>query len=105
MPEYFICTELTMIQESLKMFRLDNGVYPTTQDWLYSLIKNPNKIKYPNYSKDGYLSTIVKDAWKSEIIYIKYDGDNFELLSLGTDKKIGGKDKSKDILFSKCIKY
>ncbi|WP_392389003.1 type II secretion system protein GspG, partial [Aliarcobacter butzleri] len=50
-----------------------------------------------NYFEDGKLP---KDAWDNEFIYILTD-NNFELISLGSDKKENTED---DIYFSKCNK-
>jgi general secretion pathway protein G len=44
-----------------------------------------------------------KDSWGREFIYINDDG-KVDLISLGADKKEGGKDEGKDIKMSECDK-
>ncbi len=52
------------INEALKMFKLDNGMYPDTKEGLKALVLNPNIDKYPNYSNTGYIDSIPKDPWR-----------------------------------------
>ena len=42
-----------------------------------------------------------KDTWKTPFIYVK-TADGFELISFAADRKEGGEEDSKDILFSEC---
>ena len=97
-----VCVNMKGNANALKMFKLDNGVYPTTEEGNSALISNPNVLKYPNYATDAYLDSLPKDAWRGKILYIKTK-EGFELISYGADKKEGGKDESADIYYSKCI--
>ena len=93
------------LSNSLKMFRLDNGVYPSTQEGLDALIKNPDSKKYPNYADDAYISGIILDGWKRPFRYNSYNnGKSFELISFGADGKYGGEDEDADIIFSPFMK-
>lgn len=99
-----VCINMKNIYNSmLDAFKIDNGMYPTTEEGLSLLIENSDEEKYPNYSSSGYLkdSKIPKDSWGSEFIYINDDG-SIELISLGADRKEGGKDESSDIKMSEC---
>lgn len=100
-----VCIQMKNVAEALKMFKLDNGVYPDTEESLDSLISNPDAEKYPNYSRKGYFEEgqMPKDPWKRDFIYIKSE-DGFELISLGADGKEGGSDEESDIKFSECQK-
>ena len=89
------------INEALKMFKLDNGMYPDTKEGLKALVLNPNIGKYPNYSNTGYIDSIPKDPWKKDYLYIKIDS-KYDLISFGADRKEGGDDEAKDVFFSKC---
>jgi len=93
-----VCVQMENIANALQMFKLSNGSYPDTSEGLEALIKNPDSQKYPNY-EPGYLQKLPSDPWKSKYIYIKTD-NGFDLISLGADKKEGGKDENKDIKFS-----
>jgi len=98
-----VCVQMKGVAETLKMFRLDNGVYPSTEEGLQALITNPSEEDYPSYAPSGYLEgkNIPKDSWKKEFIYIN-KGNDFDLISLGADRKEGGEDDASDIRFSEC---
>lgn len=98
-----VCVQMKTISESIKMFKIEQGNYPSTELGLQALVQNPDQEKYPNYPKNGYLDskTPPRDPWKNNYIYVLTD-TGFELISLGADGKEGGVDENKDIIFSKC---
>ncbi|MCF6330919.1 MAG: type II secretion system protein GspG [Sulfurimonas sp.] len=99
-----VCINMKNIYNTmLDSFKIDNGMYPSTEEGLLLLIKNTDEEKYPNYAKSGYLKDpkIPKDSWGSEFIYINDEG-SIELISLGADRKEGGKDEFSDIKMSEC---
>ena len=98
------CVQMKSIYNgALDMFKIDNGVYPSTEEGLKALTKNPDPQKYPNYSKSGYFkdNKLPKDSWGNNFIYINDDG-KIQLISLGADKKEGGKGETADIKLSEC---
>ncbi len=95
------CVEMKSIGESLKMFKLDNGAYPDTEEGLNALITNPDSDKYPNYARKPYIESLPKDSWSTHFIYIKND-NKYELISFASDRKEGGSDDNEDIFLSKC---
>ena len=98
-----VCLKMNDIGKRLDMFKLDNGVYPDTEEGLQALLSNPDPEKYPNYRVKPYLKKLPKDSWKTPFVYIK-KGDEFELVSFAADRKEGGEESNKDILFSECNK-
>ena len=99
-----VCVQMKSIYNgALDMFKVNNSMYPSTEEGLEALIKNPDEDKYPNYSTTGYFkdSKLPKDSWGNKFVYINIDG-SVELISLGADRKEGGKDESGDIKMSKC---
>jgi len=98
-----VCTQMSSIAQALKMFKLDNGTYPDTEEGLKALLSNPDADKYPNYSTQPYLEKLPKDSWRTPFVYIK-DGNSFDLISLGADRKEGGTGEAADIYYSKCQK-
>lgn len=98
-----VCVQMKGVAETLKMFKLDNGVYPTTEEGLEALLKNPDEERYPNYAASSYFEgkNLPKDSWGSPFIYIS-EGNDFDLISLGTDRKEGGEDEAADIRYSEC---
>ncbi len=98
------CTQMASIKQALKMFKLDNGSYPATDEGIEALVANPDADKYPNYSSSPYLEKVANDSWGTPLVYIK-DGSEFKIISFGSDKKEGAEDKDgKDIIFPDCQK-
>jgi len=98
-----VCLKMNDLQKRLDMFKLDNGIYPETEEGFAALTSNPDSDKYPNYRAKPYLKKLPKDSWKSPFVYIK-NGDSFEIISFAADRKEGGEESGKDILFSVCNK-
>jgi len=99
-----VCVQMKSIYNgALDMFKIDNSLYPSTEEGLKALTVNPDEEKYPNYSSSGYFkdSKIPKDSWGNKFAYIN-DDENIELISLGADRKEGGKDDKADIRMSEC---
>ncbi len=88
-----VCVQMKSIYDgALDMYKIKNSVYPSTEEGLKALTKDDT------YFKDGKMP---KDSWGQEFIYINNDGA-IDLISLGADKKEGGKDEGKDIKLSEC---
>lgn len=98
-----VCIQMKSLNESLKMFKIDNGEYPTTEEGLSALILNPDPDKYTLYAASGYIEgkNLPKDPWNKPYLYLNLDGA-VELISLGSDGKEGGEDEEKDHLLSEC---
>ena len=99
-----VCVQMKSIYNgALDMFKINNSMYPTTEEGLEALVKNPDPEKYSNYSSTGYFkdSKLPKDSWGSKFIYINNEG-SVELISFGADKKERGKDEAADIKMSEC---
>jgi len=99
-----VCVQMKSIYNgSLDMFKLNNSLYPSTQEGLEALSKNPDSEKYPNYSPSGYFKDgkIPKDSWGRNFIYLNNAGA-VEIISLGADGKEGGTNESADIKMSEC---
>jgi len=99
-----VCVQMKSIYNgALDMFKINNSMYPTTEEGLEALVANPDVEKYSNYSSTGYFkdSKLPLDSWGNKFIYINEEG-SVEIISLGADKKEGGKDESADIKMSEC---
>jgi len=96
------CIQMKSLKDALDNFKIQEGSYPTTQEGLQALVKNPNPQKYKNYPNGGFLgSKLPKDPWGSDYIYINNNG-SIEIISLGADKKEGGEGENRDIKLSEC---
>jgi len=98
-----VCLKMNDLKKRLDMFKLDNGVYPDTEEGFEALTSNPDADKYPNYRAKPYLKKLPKDSWKTPFVYLK-QGSEVEIISFAADRKEGGEESSADILFSNCNK-
>lgn len=93
--------DISAIETSLKLYHLDNGFYPTTEQGLMALIEKPTTEPIPlRWSENGYLDkrSIPKDPWGREYLYLSpgVNGD-YDILSYGADGVPGGEGKNQDI--------
>lgn len=98
-----VCVQMASLMNSLKTFKVHNGLYPTTQEGLNALIVNPDSEKYPSYPQSGFLDKekLPVDPWNNQYIYTNND-NILELISLGADKQEGGAGVAMDIYYSSC---
>ena len=93
--------QIKNLEMALKLFKLDNGYYPDTQQGLEALIEKPTVGRIPlKYRDGGYLEQkkIPPDPWGNPYIYLcpGLHGD-FDIISYGADGKEGGEGKDADI--------
>ena len=93
--------QIRNLETALKLYKLDNGSYPDTEQGLEALISKPATGNVPNkYREGGYLEQkkIPLDPWGNPYIYVSpgIHGD-FDILSYGSDGKDGGTGKDADI--------
>jgi len=98
-----VCLKMNDLKKRFDMFKLDNGNYPDTEEGFEALLSNPDSDKYPNYRVQPYLKALPKDSWKTPFVYVR-KGSEIEIISFAADKKEGGEENNKDILFSECNK-
>ena len=91
--------DIASISQALKLYRLDNGFYPSTEQGLAALVKKPTTEPVPNnWSGNGYIEKLPKDGWGRAYQY-ENPGSHAEidLYSLGVDGKVGGEGLAADI--------
>jgi general secretion pathway protein G len=91
--------DIKAIETALNLYRLDNDVYPSTEQGLEALVTKPTTGVIPkNWKEDGYLDKVPKDPWGNLYVYLS-PGVNkeFDLESYGTDGVDGGEGKDADI--------
>ena len=87
------------IETALQMYKLDNGVYPTTEQGLQALIMKPSLEPLPpNWKTGGYLEKLPNDPWGNPYLYLQ-PGRNGEIdvFSQGADGQPGGEGNDADI--------
>jgi general secretion pathway protein G len=99
-----VCIQMQSINDALKNFKLQNGMYPTTEEGIKALVSNPDEEKYKSYPNGGFLDgKEPHDPWKNPYIYTN-DESTIDILSLGADGKEGGSGEAADIAMSSCNK-
>ena len=94
--------DMMVIETALKMYKLDNGFYPTTEQGLGALISASDISPVPKkFRKSGYLDSYSEplDAWGNEYIY-RSPGEEereYEIISFGADGTEGGEGNNSDI--------
>jgi general secretion pathway protein G len=87
------------IETALKIYRLDNYVYPNTEQSLDALVEASTLDPEPrNFKSGGYLSEMPRDPWGRPYLYLS-PGENGEIdiYSLGADGVSGGEGQNADI--------
>ena len=85
------------IVQALKLYRLDNGFYPSTDQGLGALAQRPTPNPVPGNWK-SYLERVPKDPWGSDYQYLNpgVKGE-IDVFSLGADRARGGDGNAADI--------
>ena len=93
--------QMESMETALRLYKLDNGFYPSTEQGLQALIEAPTVGELPRaWRKGGYLEKgqVPKDPWGNEYVYLSpgLHGD-FDLVSYGTDGQPGGEEHNQDV--------
>jgi general secretion pathway protein G len=85
------------IVQALKLYRLDNGFYPSTDQGLGALVQKPGTQPVPGNWKP-YLDKLPRDPWQSDYQYLNpgVKGE-IDVFSLGADRARGGEGSAADI--------
>lgn len=93
--------QMESMETALRLYKLDNGVYPTTDQGLQALVEAPTAGDLPRaWRKGGYLEKgqVPRDPWGHEYVYLSpgLHGD-FDLTSYGADGQPGGEEQNQDV--------
>lgn len=94
-------TKIAQIESALEFFRMDNSRYPSTEQGLEALIREPSS-GVRNYPTGGYLKKKdgLMDAWSEPFQYLnpgQRNPSSFDVWSLGADGQPGGEGTDADI--------
>lgn len=87
------------IETALKIYRLDNYTYPTTEQGLAALVEPSTLAPEPrNFKQGGYLAEVPRDPWGRPYLYLS-PGEHGEvdIYTLGADGLSGGEGQNADI--------
>ena len=93
--------DINSIGQALKLYRLDNQGYPTTDQGLQALVAKPSAPPAPpNWKTGGYLDRLPKDPWGNEYKYLSpgvKNTNDVDVFSLGADGAPGGEGNDADV--------
>jgi general secretion pathway protein G len=96
--------QIRNLEGALQLYKLDNGVYPSTEQGLKALVEKPSVGVIPKKWKvGGYIQKLPEDPWGNPYKYLSpapqrgdFRGD-YEVISYGTDGEAGGEGVNADI--------
>jgi general secretion pathway protein G len=91
-------SDIRVLESSLELYKLDNFLYPSTEQGLEALVNKPSGEGTKNWREGGYIKKLNKDPWGNQYQY-SYPGSNgeFDVFSLGADAAAGGEGEAADI--------
>jgi general secretion pathway protein G len=91
---------IKQLESALKLYRADNGFYPTTDQGLEALVTPPATAPVPlRYNPEGYLDKVPTDPWGNHYIYLSpgIHSPDYDIESYGADGEDGGEGTFADI--------
>jgi general secretion pathway protein G len=94
--------DIQTLETALKLYKLDNAFYPTTEQGLMALVEKPTTGRIPiRWREGGYLEkgVLPRDPWGNDYLYLNpgvYNRD-FDLWSYGADGEEGGEGEDVDV--------
>jgi len=91
--------DVRALSNALSMYKLDNFSYPSTQQGLEALVKQPaGEPAASNWRKGGYIESLPSDPWGRPYQYLNPgEKAEFDVWTLGADGAPGGEGTSADI--------
>jgi general secretion pathway protein G len=94
--------QIRNLEQALKLFYVDNGFYPSTEQGLRALVEKPTIGRVtPKWREGGYLerSSVPKDPWGTDYVYISpgVRSKDYDIISHGADGQEGGEGKDADV--------
>lgn len=91
--------DIASLMQALKLYRLDNQRYPTTEQGLQALVTKPTTTPVPpNWKVGGYIERLPKDPWGQPYQYLNPGvRGEIDVFSFGADGVAGGEGNDADI--------
>lgn len=91
--------DIASLMQALRLYRLDNTRYPSTEQGMQALVSQPATAPLPtNWKTGGYVERLPKDPWGNPYQYLNpgLHGE-IDVLSFGADGAPGGEGNDADI--------
>ena len=92
-------SDVRALSSGLKLYKLDNFNFPSTDQGLEALVKQPGgDPAAKNWKKGGYIERLPADPWGNPYQYLS-PGEKmeFDLWSMGSDGAPGGQEVAADV--------
>jgi general secretion pathway protein G len=91
--------DIRTIISALKLYRLDSGTYPSTDQGLMALVQKPETGNIPrNWKSGGYLERLPVDPWQAQYQYLNPGiHGQIDIFSFGGDNAPGGEGTNADL--------
>jgi general secretion pathway protein G len=91
--------DVAAVMQALRLYRLDNLRYPTTEQGLQALVAKPVSAPLPpRWNAQGYLDRLPNDPWGFPLRYLNPgERGEIDVYSLGADNAPGGEGSDADI--------
>ncbi|PKG85481.1 type II secretion system protein GspG [Colwellia sp. 75C3] len=87
-------SDITALEGSLSLYKMDNYDYPTTEQGLEALVEQTDLEPEPRrFPEDGYIKRLPKDPWGSEYVLLNPgEQGKMDVFSVGPDREAGTED-------------
>ncbi|MDO8910593.1 MAG: type II secretion system major pseudopilin GspG [Phenylobacterium sp.] len=91
--------DISVLEQSIEGYRLDNFAFPTNEQGLQALVTPPAGITRPDrYREGGYIRRLPQDPWGNPYQYaVPGEKGRFDIYSFGADGRKGGEGDDADI--------
>lgn len=92
-------SDLAVLENALKLYKLDNFRYPTTEQGLQALVDKPSQDPVPaNWAASGYIDRLPSDPWGGAYQYLEPGvRGEFDVFTYGADGVTGGEGADADL--------
>ncbi|HQT52468.1 MAG: type II secretion system major pseudopilin GspG [Phenylobacterium sp.] len=91
--------DISVLEQSIEGYRLDNFAFPTNEQGLQALVTPPAGMTRPDrYREGGYIRRLPQDPWGNPYQYaVPGEKGRFDIYSFGADGRKGGEGDDADI--------
>lgn len=87
-------SDVTALETSLSLYKMDNYDYPTTEQGLEALVEQTDIEPEPRrFPEDGYIKRLPKDPWGNDYVLLNPgEHGKMDVFSAGPDGEVGTED-------------
>jgi len=79
--------DIRALEAALNLYKLDNFIYPTTDQGLEALVEKPSSPEPANWKDGGYVDRLPKDPWNQDYLFLSPgEQGSIDIFSTGPDQ-------------------